>query len=301
MVYSHSAYGLGIHSAVALPELEAGGAAADLVIRLAKITNPPLEPTAAKGWLQAADEEVGFFHEEVGAFLVRAGKEILVDPAPGVEEPLVRLFLLGMGLGLVLRQRGYLVLHASAVEVQGRAIAFLGQKGIGKSTTAAALYERGHGLVTDDVLALDLDGELGPMVLPGFPQLKLWPEAAAAVGAAPKGLPRLGLRLEKRSQRAERGFVRTPLPLGCLYVLSAGSDLAVDPLPPQEAFVELVAHSYLVRSLKPSAAALHFRQCTQLVNCVPIRLLRMERSLAALPDLARLVEQDVAGLVDGRL
>lgn len=295
MAYSYSAYGLSIHSPLALPELVAGGEAADVIIRLGRVSCPPLETTDSKGWLKTAGEEVGFFHEEVGAFLVRGGAEILVDPVPGVEEHVLRLFILGMGLGLLLRQRGHLVLHASAVEIEGSATAFLGWKGIGKSTMAAALYERGHGIVTDDVLALDFGGAKSLVVLPAFPQLKLWPEAAAAVGNVPDALPRLGLRLEKRSRRAERRFPQKPLPLKCIYVLATGPAPGIEPLQPRDAFVELVGQSYLVRSLRStSAASLHFRQCTQLVNCVSIRLLKTNRSLAALPDLAQMVERDAA-------
>ena len=69
---------------------------------------------------------------------------------------------------MLLQQRGYLVLHASAVAAGGTAVAFLGHAGWGKSTTAAALYAQGYGLVTDDVLAVEMSsGRL--MVPPGEP------------------------------------------------------------------------------------------------------------------------------------
>jgi ABC-type glutathione transport system ATPase component len=76
----------------------------------------------------------------VGAFLVRGGREIMIDAVPGVDARTLRLSLLGPALALVLHQRGRFVLHASTVAVAGSAIAFLGEKGWGKSTIAAALY-----------------------------------------------------------------------------------------------------------------------------------------------------------------
>ena len=60
-------------------------------------------------------------------------------------------------------------------------MAFAGDSGGGKSTTAAALHARGLDLVTDDLLVLDPDAAGGVVVYPGFPVLRLWPEAAAAV------------------------------------------------------------------------------------------------------------------------
>src|SRR5579862_2093768 len=49
------------------------------------------------------------------------------------------VYLLGPVLGLLLRLRGVVCLHASAVSLGGRAVAFAGPAGAGKSTTAAAL------------------------------------------------------------------------------------------------------------------------------------------------------------------
>jgi len=63
----------------------------------------------------------------------------------------VRLYLLGSAWGALCYQRDLLVLHASAVRVDGRAVAFCGRPGMGKSTLAAWLAESGHALVSDDL------------------------------------------------------------------------------------------------------------------------------------------------------
>ncbi|TGV75989.1 serine kinase, partial [Mesorhizobium sp. M2D.F.Ca.ET.145.01.1.1] len=84
-------------------------------------------------------------------------------------------------LARLLHQRGLLVLHASAIAVTGRGAIFMGDKGAGKSTTASALIRAGHDLLTDDVVALDLANPNQPMIVPGFPQIKLAADAAAAI------------------------------------------------------------------------------------------------------------------------
>ena len=58
------------------------------------------------------------------------------------------------GLPMLLWQRGGLLLHASGVELGGKAIAIAGPSGIGKSTLARALLERGGRLIGDDTLWL---------------------------------------------------------------------------------------------------------------------------------------------------
>jgi hypothetical protein len=64
--------------------------------------------------------------------------------------------LLAQVLPLAAALRGMEILHASAVEMAGRAVAFLGGSGVGKTTLAARIVARGARLVTDDVLAVDV-------------------------------------------------------------------------------------------------------------------------------------------------
>jgi hypothetical protein len=180
-VYCYSAYGLAIHSTLPLPELTATAETGpDVVIRSGKVVLDSAEADPSASHFHIAVGEALFHWDGVGSFLVRHGREIVVDPCAEVEERLLRRPLLGVVLGALLCQRGKLVLHGSTVSANGSAIVFLGSKGAGKSTMAAAFYAQGYRLVTDDVAALDVDGQADPMVLPAFPQLNLWPDAVAA-------------------------------------------------------------------------------------------------------------------------
>jgi hypothetical protein len=295
-LHFYTAYGLGISSVLPLPELIPGIPPADVTIRLGTVDRSSAEAASPRPCFRAAAEEVGFHWEQVGTLLMRRGEEIVIDPVPDVDEHLLRLYILGPALALLLHQRGLLILHASAVAVEGRAVAFLGGPGWGKSTMAAALYKRGHGIVTDDILALDLAGAGSPIALPGFPQLKLWPEAAASLGDVPEMLPRLHPSWEKRARRDAASFPHKPLPLERIYVLAEGARPEIEAIQSQEAFVELVRHSFVARLLQATGAATtHFYQCAQVVRAVPIRRLKAHRALSALPDLAQMVEEDVAG------
>jgi len=67
--------------------------------------------------------------------------------------------ILGSGLlvSVLLALRCELVLHASAVEAGGKAVAFSAESSMGKSTIAAIACSLGARLVTDDVLRLDFN------------------------------------------------------------------------------------------------------------------------------------------------
>ena len=154
----YCAYGLRIESELSLPEMipgvSLGAGSADISIRLGEVRPLPTRLDASGTGFRATAEEACHFLQKVGAFLVRHGREIVIDPAPGVEERLLRLSLLGPALALVLHQRGFLIVHASVVAQGDHAVAFLGKNGWGKSTIAAALHLKGYDLVTDDVAGL---------------------------------------------------------------------------------------------------------------------------------------------------
>jgi hypothetical protein len=204
-------------------------------------------------------------------------------------------------LAILLHQRGELVLHGSAVTCGGGAIAFLGVKGRGKSTLAAALYARGHRLVSDDVLvvASGPDGEV--MLKPGFPQLKLWPDVVAScLGTDPGTLRPLAPGGVKVAYPARARFASRPVPLLGIFVVDDGDQPGIAPLSPREGLVELVRHSHGTRFgrglLQGREAAGHLRGCVSLANAVPVQRLMRPPCLESLPILARVVEEAAVGL-----
>src|SRR5439155_11302653 len=126
---------------------------------------------------------------------------VIAHPTFGVHEVTLRLLLFGPVLAVLLHQRGRLVLHGSAVVLCGAAVGVLGASGWGKSTLAGLLHRRGHRFITDDVVAVDV--EHGRTVAPGIPELRLWPDTAAALGHDPDVLPPLHPRHQKRARRRQ--------------------------------------------------------------------------------------------------
>ncbi len=119
---------------------------------------------------------------EAARFLVREGKEVLVDPAPSAAEGDVSAFLLGTVFGALCHQRGIVPFHSSAIDVSGGCIVFTGASGAGKSTLAAALATRGHRVVSDDVCFLRRIARGEILVWPGIARIRLWEDALRALG-----------------------------------------------------------------------------------------------------------------------
>src|SRR5262245_40200779 len=140
--FSYSAYGLGIQSEISLPELPPARGNSDVWIRFGTAKWPGLTQAGKPYSFFLDGTDIYLSWHDAGVFLVRGGQEIIVDPLPGVNEAVIRLFLTG-ALAMILHQRGVLVIHASVVAISGQsAVAFLGERGWGKSTMAAALHSQ---------------------------------------------------------------------------------------------------------------------------------------------------------------
>ena len=295
---AYIAYGLSIRADLPLPGLEAAdedGRAADVLICLGRVDAPALSAGDGEWWSRTDPREVRLASVEAGRFLIRGGCEIVVDPDPGAAERTVVGVVTGLAMGILLHQRGLLVLHASAIAVRGSVLVILGDPGSGKSTLAAALHGRGHEVLSDDVSGIDVSGA-EPTVRPAYPQVKLCPDAIAFLGCAPEALPRGSGDPEKRTCPVDRRLARSALPLRRVHLLAEGSRRAIQPLRPREAFLELVRHSCAGRLLMKASNTYsrHFRQCAAVAKRVGLRRLRRPRRLSALPELAALVEEDLA-------
>ena len=292
--YHYVAYGLGIQSELWLPELEQDPEAVEINIRLGRIKQTPLEADPAPYWSWADDEKVILHWDEVGTFLIRAGSEIIVQPDPAAPEARVRLFLLGAAFGVLLHQRGLIVLHSSAVALHDSAVAFIGGKGWGKSTMAGMLHASGHRFIADDVLAIELKPS-GPVVRSGFPQLKLWPDAVTSLGQVAETAPQLYPQFEKRNYRVRSGFSNASTSLCHLYFLGLGSKPTIELVPANQAVLELLPHWYCARFSvqvrQHFGSATRFLQCANLAQVAPIYRLKRPRSLSILPELAQLIEE----------
>lgn len=304
-LHPYTAFGLHVDSEIRLPELpvRATGPADVTVRRGAAAAPPPAQAERAR----STERGVEVFIETLGRFVIQAGRRLTVHPVAGATDRELRIGILGAGLGVILQQRGVLALHASAVRIEGGVAAFLGAKGMGKSTTAAALYHRGHPLFTDDVLAVRPAGNgEGLVAIPGYPYLKLWPDAVeAALKTAPSNYERVHPQGAKRLSTVRGDRQETPAPLKSIYVLdfdeTQSEPVTSAPLAAQEAFRQLVAHSYAKTAFinERQASTHHLQSCSQIVSQLPVRRLVRKRSLEHLPALAARVEAHAAASASG--
>ena len=208
-------------------------------------------------------------------WIAASGREVWCAWEPPATLEDTATYLAGPVIGFVLRLRGRLALHASAVCMGAGAVALVGRHGAGKSTIAAALAKRGHPVVTDDVLHLSQAGS-GWVAHPFAEHLRLWPDGAMLALGGDADLPRLTPTWDKRRlEVGTRGIRGTPgpVPLIATLLLDAGNPTADQPhlqsVSRAEAFVQLAANSSCSHLLTPGMRAREFDALSDVVRSVP--------------------------------
>ena len=288
-MYFYTAYNLGIQSELFLPELIPTEREVDVVLRVDNSNNFPEKRHNGGDYFRASVKGLA-------SFLVRDGREIIISPEPKIDEVVLRPLILGPIMSIVLRQRGLLVLHASAVNINNRAVAFMGHSGWGKSTLVTAFHTKGYEVLTDDVLPIQV-GTDSSLVFPSYPQFKLLPDAATSLGQDTESLSPIFKDAPKLAYQVKDGFGQTPLPLQRIYVLAKGTQHEITSLQTQQGFIELVRHSRAMSLINaPEFVAVHMRLCSELINHVSLSRFTRKPSLSDLPKLINLVEEDLAAI-----
>jgi hypothetical protein len=261
----YGVFGLRLQSEIALPELFAAPDAgeADVVIRFGRV----------EGEHALTPEAIRLVIPKVASYLITGGREIVIDPVPGCSERNIRLFLLGSALGGILHQRGLLPLHANAIEIDGRAVAFMGHSGAGKSTMAAWFLDRGSRVLADDVCVVTMDESGRPFAHRGIPRLRLWREAIEVSGRAVEDYELSFDDMDKYNVPTPRPDDAGPLPLDHVYLLrkAEGGASGIRRLEGVEAVDALVANTYRGGYVgRIGATRQHLTACLELVRKVPV-------------------------------
>jgi hypothetical protein len=149
-----------------------------------------LDAVSSRGVLWQAAEALFLLDiPDVAKYLVKDGREITIDPAPGASDSDLEHYLNMLPLAAFLYQRGMLVFHAAAVANDQGVILLAGDSGSGKSSLLMALYQRGWRVLADDLAIIGLDGQGHPFILSTSQEIILWPATLNKFGISSATLP----------------------------------------------------------------------------------------------------------------
>ncbi len=255
-----------------------------------------------RGWKLNGGDYFHFHYSDGPEFILdRAGESVWSFWPEHLDLDYVLVYLAGPIFACLLFVRGITLLHASAVAVGNKAIALLGPKGAGKSTTAAAFALSKFPVLTDDIVAVrEHQGEF--LVQPAFLRLCLWPDSVEALYGSPEVLPRLTENWEKLGLELGGGgcrFQERALPLAAVYVLGERTSQnpcgTISQLAPREFLITLVGNTYANR-LPNHMRAQEFDELARLVNRVPGRCVAPHPSPSHIRGLCGAIIEDLERL-----
>ena len=308
----HRVSGLRLAADIPLPELprvRANGAADCRFTLLA----PRLRPFVPQSWLYRWREEDGTSWIRLGRIrdgylvrfarvadfmLSRDARTIGCRAAPKVTALTIRHLLIDQVIPMALGHRGHLAIHASAVVSARGVLAFAGKAGWGKSTLCASLERPDRPAFADDCVVI---GERRGRVvaMPSYPGLRLWPDAARALGRHRHSSQPVADHSDKRRVGPRQRLRRGPgaAPLSAIYVLAPpgpAKSVRISRLVPREAVGRLLAHTHRLDVTDRARLTAELDALGRLAGRVPVFELDFPRDLRLLSKLRAAVLRHAA-------
>ena len=304
--YHYDIYGLHIISELYIPEYPSFELSSkksnqhDVIIHFGEFSDIPWHLGNQKGnsfqelngikILSLGMMESFIVFDEIGTYYVRHGKEIVINFA-NKDNPLVKFFLLGQVMARLLHQRQFMLLHASAINTKDGVIAFMGNSGQGKSSMAAVLHSRGHQLVTEDLMVIQLRDKEA-YVIPTFPQLKIKEDILDLLGYNKDELTSLMPYTPKWILK-KLNFCSISRPLLKVFLLANSSECHVENIVAHEGLFQLMANSWYVRLGHDIEPDKQFMLYTTLKQSIEVHQLYYPRSLEKFEKVAQWIEDNI--------
>lgn len=211
-------------------------------------------------------------------------EEVSVTPQTGISFELAFDAYLRSVLPFVLQVKGYEVLHASAVHTTDGSVGLCATSGMGKSTLAYGLSQRGYSLWADDALVFETgDGAVNSFRLP----FEIWLRPASFDYFTERPAP---------SVRSAMSDLPPSAPLRALFVLSQLDAPSADAvqwarLKPSEAFVSLLTHAYCFSMEDEERKQKMLQRYLALAAEIPVYDVRFQPGLAHLPEILDTLER----------
>ena len=174
-------------------------------------------------------------------------RHIHIIPHEALDENTIEHLLVDQVLPRFLANEGHLLLHACAVDIQGRTVLFLGKSGWGKSTLAALLHQAGHTLYSDDCVLLQ-SHDSNWQATATYPSLRLYEDSIESIFIENYSLSPVSEYSDKNRITMSMEPAQDAPPLHAMYFLSnpetATDRIQITQMQPANTCIELIERSF---------------------------------------------------------
>ena len=293
-MFQYRIHGLNISSELECPFLGKATGENDVTIRFGEIDSSGVEEQTKKEIYAIGSDTIYAHFKGISRYLSKGGREIIIEKYPEADDDHVRLFLLGVVLGITLHIRGFLPLHACAIAHEGKAILFMGESGTGKSTLAEAFRRKGYQLLSDDVCCTRI-GDKSASMFPSISGINLSLDTMKFF-QFPESEYMKGLYLKRKYiYLSEESFCDKEIELGKAYRIKTheSKEIIITKLNKFDKAVLLREQTYRKLAMqKLGRVKHHLDQCSRLSSMMDISVIERPDDISRLEDVVNALEQD---------
>jgi hypothetical protein len=236
--------------------------------------------------------------KDIAFYYAANGNQVIIEPFPDADKKSVRLFFLSNAMAAILYQRELIPLHASAIFSNKGIAMFLGDSGVGKSTTVATLQTRGHRIFSDDICVPVKEDKI-IKAFAAYPMMKLWKDTFEKVNLGEYDEQnRIRPALEKYGKFFNETFDTTAHPVERIFILEKDSSLnqlQSSELKGINAFKYLQHYAYRLPYIDAMGMRkTYFNILLDLSNSIPITLISRPEDSNTISEVIQLIENQLA-------
>ncbi len=254
--------------------------------------------------LSEGAQGIQYWNSSVGLFWIEAtGDRVWYNLADGADRGDIEHLVASHVISFALQLQGRVLLHASSVAIDGKAVAFSAPSGTGKSTIAAAFGRRGFEVLSDDIVPIyQLENEV--FTNSYLQSIRLWDDSISALGEDPREHDLVLSNFEKRRFNAGSrwgSLVANAYRIHSIYLLrpapaaeGTGFEVSFEDVRDTKRVIELMGCMYMRSTLRGSRAASAFRLLPLVTQAVRTRYARYPLSYDSADRLIDAVIADVS-------
>ncbi len=298
--YYYKAFGLTFRSCIEHPEFVAQPSTSefDCVISFGSVPPNLNNPDAVGGVYQFKGQQFILRIEHVGRYLIENGDKITIEKFPKASDRETILFLWASAVAVLLHQRGKLIVHGSSIMHGENAIIFSGSSGSGKSTIASTFAtHKGAMIISDDISAISIDPFGIPVVLPGYPLVKLWRDSSDKLGMEWDDSRLIRDKVNKMMVNINDKFVHHAVPLRQFYLLSYKNNgpVAINEVNGYKKLELLTGKIFRKNFLKKQESGTFdiFTEASKILPKIRICTLERQHGIGRVDETIEMIEQDL--------
>ena len=299
MKYYYRVYGLNIESTIEIPEFEViddiSKYSIDVNLTYGTVNSEIKDLIERRHFSNFKKMNMWFYIKEVGIFHIFNGDTVIIEPCKDADLNMVKIYIMGSVLGMVLLQKNIVAIHGGGIVIDGKGCIFTGQKGAGKSTITTALRKKGYKFIADDVCSINI-GETNT-IHHGFGYQKLCEDAMEKLGYNLDEFEpfRGDLNVNKYIVPAFDEFTKEEVPLEAVFELVVGDvdEVKIEEILGANKMNKLIENVFRIDMLTYAGGMepKYFKQCLDIAKSTKMYRITRPKDVFSVEDQISLVRE----------